>query len=110
VRMAAAQLAAAVEKQPLETVLTHFAGDLFESRVSPISTVDAVVVRDERILLIQRHDNGFWALPGGLVEVNQTQADATLRELEEETGIRGRLGQLLGIFDSQRWDSGDTVC
>lgn len=109
VRQAAAQLAAAVEKKAVAESFDHFEGDLFDQRVSPLLTVDAVVVRDERVLLIQRHDNGLWALPGGLVEVNQTLTEAVIRELAEETGIHGRLVQLLGIFDSHRWQSREKV-
>ena len=89
--------------------LNYFQGDLFDQRVSPLSTVDAVVVREGRILLIKRHDNGLWALPGGLVEVNQTLTEAALRELEEETGIQGHIIRLLGIFDSRLWESQEKV-
>jgi ADP-ribose pyrophosphatase YjhB (NUDIX family) len=109
VQEATAQLAAAVEERPTAEVLTQFQGDLFDQRVSPLATVDAVILRQGRILLIKRHDNGLWALPGGLVEVNQTLTEATLRELEEETGIQGRIVQLLGIFDSWRWESQEKV-
>ncbi|MEZ4725916.1 MAG: NUDIX hydrolase [Caldilineaceae bacterium] len=109
VQAAAAQLAAVVEQRTAADFLTHFQGDLFAQRISPLSTVDAVVVRNERILLIKRHDNGLWALPGGLVEVNQRLTEAVLRELEEETGIQGRVVELLGIFDSQRWESQEKV-
>jgi ADP-ribose pyrophosphatase YjhB (NUDIX family) len=92
-----------------KSVDENFQGDLFDQRVSPLLTVDAVVVRAGRVLLIKRHDNGLWALPGGLVEVNQTLAEAVIRELEEETGIQGRLVHLLGIFDSRIWESHEKV-
>lgn len=48
-----------------------------------------------RVLLL-RHRSGrphgadFWALPGGLVEPSETIATAAVRELTEETGLRGR--------------------
>ncbi|MGH2457904.1 MAG: NUDIX domain-containing protein [Chloroflexota bacterium] len=55
-----------------------------------------------KLLLIRRHDDGLWALPGGLVEVGETLAEAAERELWEEVGIVGRAIRLLGIFDSRR--------
>lgn len=58
-------------------------------------------MRDGRLLLIRRDDDGLWALPGGLVEVGDTLAGAALRELREETGLTGRVTRLLGIWDSR---------
>ena len=105
VRQAAAQLAATIEEIPETKILEQMTGDLFEQRVSPILTVDAAVMCNGRILLIQRHDDKLWAMPGGMVEVNQTLAKATLRELYEETGITGTIRQLLGVYDSHLWES-----
>jgi ADP-ribose pyrophosphatase YjhB (NUDIX family) len=55
----------------------------------------------DRFSLIRREDDGLWALPGGLTEVGETLTETAQRELREETGIRGRATQLLGIFDSR---------
>jgi 8-oxo-dGTP pyrophosphatase MutT (NUDIX family) len=47
------------------------------------------VVRDDagRILLIQRSDNGHWALPAGAMEVGESITDCARRETFEETGL-----------------------
>lgn len=41
---------------------------------------------------------GNWALPGGLLEADETIEDAARRETEEETGLQVRLTGLLGVF------------
>ncbi|GAA4962944.1 NUDIX hydrolase [Actinoplanes utahensis] len=47
------------------------------------------VLRDDggRVLLIQRNDNGRWALPAGTMELRQTLRDCAIREVYEETGL-----------------------
>ncbi len=51
----------------------------------------AVLVRDDRALLVQRGkmpDAGLWGFPGGHVEPGETALAAAVRELREETGVR----------------------
>lgn len=47
------------------------------------------VVRDEqgRVLMIQRSDNGHWAMPAGAMELGESIADCAVREVWEETGL-----------------------
>lgn len=39
-----------------------------------------------------------WALPGGFVESNEAPEIACLRELEEETGLKGKIKRLIGLY------------
>lgn len=56
----------------------------------PIPCANIAVVDGPRVLLIKR-DNypgvGLWALPGGIMEVNEPPDDAAVRELKEETNV-----------------------
>jgi ADP-ribose pyrophosphatase YjhB (NUDIX family) len=52
------------------------------------------------ILLIQRNqepNRGFWTLPGGFVESNETVEAAVVREIEEETGLCCSVVGLVGF-------------
>lgn len=76
-------------------------GTIF-SHPTPLTGGDAAVIDDEgRILLIQRSDNGKWAMPGGAMEVGETPAEGVQREALEETGIRCRAVAAVGVFDSR---------
>ena len=39
------------------------------------------------MILLLHYGNGHWDFPKGNIEVNETQIEAAVRELEEETGI-----------------------
>lgn len=52
-----------------------------------------IVHREGRVLVGKRknsHGSGNWGFPGGHIEWNETFEECALRELEEETGMRGR--------------------
>jgi len=65
-----------------------------------IACVGAVVHDDRgRLLLIRRGQEpgrGLWSLPGGRVEPGETDHQAIVREVAEETGLRVRPGRLVG--------------
>lgn len=51
-----------------------------------------LIAKDRRFLLLKRSESehnysGFWGLPGGGVEKNETPTDAVIREVKEEIGL-----------------------
>ena len=70
-------------------------------------TADAVVIENNKILLIKRKNTPFrntWALPGGLVDYGETVEECCLRELKEETCLEGEIQKLIGVYSEPNRD------
>ena len=72
---------------------------------SVVPCVGAVVTDEQdRLLVIQRgHDPGagLWSIPGGRIEPGETDAQALVRELLEETNLQVKVGRLIGSVHRQ---------
>lgn len=62
-----------------------------------IDTRDAVF-QDDKILLVQEND-GFWSLPGGWVDVFESLASNTVKEVKEEAGLDVVPERLIALHD-----------
>ena len=67
------------------------------------------VITDEagRMLLILRgHEpgQGLWSIPGGRIEPGETDEQAVVREVAEETGLDVACGRLLGMLERPALD------
>jgi len=68
-------------------------------QTTPKIAVNALVFNGGgEILLVKRADNGFWCVPGGHVDLGETLEKACVRELFEETGLRGEVVRLVGVY------------
>jgi len=68
--------------------------------VPEVPCVGAVVHDGQgRLLLVRRGhapSAGLWSVPGGRVEAGESEVEAVVRELAEETGLRVRPDRVLG--------------
>ncbi|MFG3705553.1 NUDIX hydrolase [Micromonospora sp. NPDC047670] len=72
----------------------------------PNSIVVAVTVfvQDDqgRVLLIQRTDNGLWALPGGAQDFGEYITETAVRETREESGVDIEVVGVVGIYTNPK--------
>jgi ADP-ribose pyrophosphatase YjhB (NUDIX family) len=69
----------------------------------PMVAVLAVVLRGDRVLIVQRAQQpnaGRWGFPGGVLELGETVAEGAMRELSEETGIVAEAAGVLNVNDA----------
>ena len=70
---------------------------------NPALTVDAIILIDDKLLLIQRGNDpfkGYYALPGGFVGYGERVEDAVEREVKEETGLDAEVQELMGVYSA----------
>jgi 8-oxo-dGTP pyrophosphatase MutT (NUDIX family) len=62
-----------------------------------LAGVTAVTIRDRKVLLVKRSDNGAWTAVTGIVEPGENPADCAAREVSEETGVSARPTRLAWV-------------
>jgi 8-oxo-dGTP diphosphatase len=71
--------------------------------VQRVPCVGAVISdKAGRLLMIRRRNEpgaGLWSLPGGRIEAGESDEQAVVREIREETGLSVTVGALLGAVE-----------
>jgi 8-oxo-dGTP diphosphatase len=70
-----------------------------KSRKPELTVVAALILRDAKVLVCQRHRDDThsleWEFPGGKVEPGEIPQEALARELREELGVEAAIGKEL---------------
>ena len=67
---------------------------------NPLPVASSIVIIDQKLLLVKRKNEprkGEWCLPSGFAETGESIQEAALRELVEETGVRGKIIDLISV-------------
>lgn len=76
--------------------------DVQPGYATPKVDVRGACFRDGRILMVRERSDGLWCLPGGWADVGDRPADATVREVREESGFESEARKVIGVFDANR--------
>lgn len=69
--------------------------------LTPKVDVRAVILRENKILLVKETIDGKWALPGGWADVGLTASEVVVKEVKEESGLEAKAEKLLAVFDTK---------
>lgn len=79
---------------------------------NPLPVVSTIIEEDRRLLLVKRKNNpykGKWCLPSGFAEIDESIEEAAIRELEEETGVKGKITSLVDVDSCSNYFYGDLI-
>ena len=69
--------------------------------INPRVVAGLIIHRGGRLLLLRRAIEprcGTWTFPAGYQEIDETAEEAAAREAEEEVGLKGKAGPLVGVY------------
>jgi len=79
---------------------------------NPLPVVSTILAEERKILLVKRGNKpykGKWCPPMGFAETDESIEEAALRELEEETGIKGKITNLVDVDSGNNYFYGDLI-
>lgn len=77
-----------------------------------VLATDAVIVIDGEVVLLERDQSpyeGYWVLPGGVVEQGETVREACVREAGEEVDLDVKVVEFVGLYDDPDRDERGNV-
>ena len=93
------QLQNPIENERGERLLGVYEGDVGVEHVS-VSIV--LAQHPQGVVLVRNSRRSIWELPGGYIDRAERASDCALRELYEESGLKGSGIVLLGILEIER--------
>jgi len=69
---------------------------------TPKVDVRAVIIENDRILMVKEQIDGKWSLPGGWAEVDLSLGENVMKEVKEEAGLDVAVQRLLAVLDARK--------
>lgn len=98
----AAEIVASQEPVSVEQVRNIYARET--GHATPKVDVRGVIFQGDKVLLVKERADGRWTVPGGWADIGDSPAEATLREIQEESGYEARIVKLMALYDRMRHD------
>lgn len=79
---------------------------------NPLPVASTIVMKNRKVLLVKRKFDpykGEWCLPSGFAEMGESIQAAAIRELEEETGINGKVIGFVNVNSTYNNIYGDLI-
>ncbi len=99
IRQIAAEMLSYETEIPQEKVMNLFCNE--RGYQTPKLDTRAAIFDGDKILLVQESD-GLWSMPGGWVDVSESIASNTVKEVWEEAGIRAKAVRLIALHDRKQ--------
>ena len=64
---------------------------------------NVIILNKQNEILLQKRHDGFWGLPGGLMDLGESIEEVARREVFEETGLVVENLKLLNIFSGSKY-------
>jgi ADP-ribose pyrophosphatase YjhB (NUDIX family) len=84
--------------------LMEIAAEIVESHTDLLreQVLQDLVIRDNRILLVQECADERWCMPGGWADVGDLPSKMAEREVWEESGFKVVARKVIGVYDANR--------
>lgn len=79
-------------------------GQIGHEKIPLVGACACIEDEQGRLLWQKRVDFGWWGLPGGLIELDESIEECVMREVWEETGLRVEPTRLVGVYSSPAYD------
>ncbi len=94
------QMMAAISQLPIEA-LDNFYAPPTEYPTAKVDVRGFVLNDKDEILMAKEQVDKKWTIPGGWADVGLSPAENTIKEIEEETGIKAEVVRLLAVYDKR---------